>query len=161
MKHLDLFSDIGNYFRMTGIQFHEGNQAQPFVPEDYGTLLNKVMRYQVVFNAANIDRTLPSAVNNGGITRVLLPTKVPLMRANSPNSTYLAFLQISGTRGTDWKLRNESDSDNTTGTIDATVTNSTMSPFIRFQNGTYTAGQPMHIIMLTSQAKIRLNAEIY
>lgn len=160
-EQVDLFSSVGNYFKMTGVQLHAGNTANEFEPVDYGTDLLRCLRYQVVYDKLNMQRTPPSSAATGSVIRISVPVFVPLAVAETVIDE-APFATLTGTRGTDWRLRNRADNTNTSGTFNGSLETNygKLMPSIRFENGSFSEGEIYHIQFLTNNGKLRFNAEL-
>lgn len=159
-NQVNLFSNTDNYWRMTGVDLRLASEDYEFEPVDYPTDLLRCMRYQQVFTNLVMQRTPPCSASTSSVIRIQVPLFVPLASGNT-QSTNAPFATLTGTRGTDWRLRSTAEVTETSGNFNGTSADlGRYMPSIRFEGGSYSAGEKYQLQFLTINGKLRFNAEL-
>lgn len=148
----NLGATVGNYLKISKIQMNLGTEKLPYVKRPIDETTRLCSRYLQVFSDADFRRTPISSVTTAAVTEIYVPLSTELRG--------LPAVSLRGTRGTDWMLRNTSDIDNTTGTLQAAPSYGRREGLLRFESGTYTAGQALSVLLASSTARIVFDAEL-
>jgi len=147
-------TQAGDYISIARIRANPGDEEKEVFKRSYQEELHACRRRLMVFNREMMERTPLSSVSVSSILNIYIP--LPNQLRAVPN------VYVTGTRGTDWQLRGINDSINTTGLqrwYSGELNSGTMMGKIRFTLGTYSAGYPYHIVLITDNTKIIFDAE--
>lgn len=148
----DLGATTGNYIKFAKIQLNVGTQKLPYVKRPIDETLRLCSRYLAVFSDADFRRTPVSSVTTAAITEIYVPLSTELRG--------LPTVSLRGTRGTDWMLRTPADAENATGTLQTAPSYGRREGLIRFEGGTFTAGQALTVLLGSANGRIVFDAEL-
>jgi len=150
---MNLGSMVGNYLKLAKVQLTPGTEPQPFHHRPLAETFRACTRYLYVLTAAMARRTPSSSVTTGTVTEIYVP--LPTRLRATPRVT------IEGVPGQDWVLRTSGDAQPPSfGTVQYLPAYGRDMGLIRFEGGTFTPGQALHLLLINSNARVVFNAEI-
>lgn len=149
---VDLGSTAGRYIKFAKVQLNMGATKTPYFHRSITETFQLVTRYLYVVTDAMMRRSSVSSVTTASVVEIYysLPSR---LRA-------LPTVSIGGTRGTDWMLRYRQDTSNGTGTLLSTPAYGRDAGLVRFETGTYTAGDDLHLLLATATGRVTFDAEL-
>lgn len=149
---VDIGGSVGDYIQIAQVELKDAYTTEEYTPELYIDEYLRCLRYLYIMKHGGTSlRLQPSSVNTGSVLKWQIPFPVPMREASSA--------EIGGIRGTNWQIRDMSDTSNTTGTQELEVGTENWGT-VRFNDGIYVAGKNLTITSLNSDCYIKFDAEL-